>query len=342
MRKGYTISLAIVGVAACVAAIAFTSGPSATQMYKTKAVENEFHSFIGKFSKSYGTVQEFQFRLAQFEKNHEQILNHNSANSGETYLLEVNKFADMTNAEYKKLLGYKRQARTEELTATTVGATRPASIDWRTAGAVNAVKDQGSCGSCWAFSTIAGVEGWNAIKSGNLISLSEQELVDCCNKDRGFESEGCNGGDMSEGITFTTTYGVATEQAYGYKGVTGTCQTSLVSAPAVTTTGLYNVPAGDMDALLDALVNGPVSVAIEADTFVFQFYRSGVFNNTGCGTDLDHGVTAVGYGNENGQNYYIVRNSWGASWGMSGYIKIAAVAGNGICGIQMDAAQPKY
>jgi C1A family cysteine protease len=147
---------------------------------------------------------------------------------------------------------------------------------------------------------------------------------------------------MEEGITFATKYGIVLETSYPYKGVTGTCETSALSVPAVTAPGLYQVPQSNKNALLNALANGPVSVAIEADTFVFQFYRGGVFNNKGCGTQLDHGVVAVGYGNLKGQDYYIVRNSWGASWGESGYIKIAAVEGDGICGVQMDPSQPQY
>jgi KDEL-tailed cysteine endopeptidase len=342
MRKGYTISLAVVGVAACVAALAFTSAPSATKMFKNRETENAFHSFIGKFSKSYGTIEEFQFRLAQFEKNQALINDHNSANSGDTFLVGTNKFADWTPAEYKRLLGYKSTEKAGVIEEIATASTRPAAVDWRTLGAVTGIKDQGQCGSCWAFSTVGGVEGYNAIKTGKLVSLSEQQLVDCCNSDRGFESQGCNGGAMEEGIQFATTYGLTTEAAYAYTGVDGTCNLAALKTPAVKTTGLYSVPASDENALLNALANGPVSVAIEADTFVFQFYTKGIFNSKGCGTNLDHGVTAVGYGVTNGVTYYIVRNSWGASWGESGYIKIAAVAGDGICGIQMDAAQPQY
>jgi len=144
---------------------------------------------------------------------------------------------------------------------------------------------------------------------------------------------------MDAAFTYAETNGMELESVYPYTGVDGTCKYSAASGK-VKVTKFADVTVDSVDQLKAAIAQGPVSVAIEADKMVFQFYSGGIFNNAACGTNLDHGVVAVGYGTENGTTYYIVRNSWGASWGESGYIRIAAVAGEGICGIQMDPSWP--
>jgi C1A family cysteine protease len=242
----------------------------------------------------------------------------------------------LTNAEYKKMLGYRRaglKANSEEKVLPTDNL--PASVDWRTSGAVNDIKDQGQCGSCWAFSAIASVEGHHAVKTGKLLSLSEQQLVDCSKNG----NEGCNGGDMSLAFQYAETTGLELESVYPYEGVDGTCR-ATAAQEKVKVTADHAVPVNSVAQLKAAIATGPVAVAIEADTMVFQFYSGGIFNSKSCGTNLDHGVAAVGYGTKSGQDYYIVRNSWGASWGESGYINIAAVEGAGICGIQMEPVYP--
>lgn len=334
MRKGFA-SLAIVGVAACVAVYALTTyqAPKTTQFNALTSEDMEFMKFVSKFGKSYGTKEEYEFRYAQFTAAMTSIAEENSKNDI-TYRVAVNKFADLTNAEYKRLLGYKAKgalmAGTEKELPTD---NLPASIDWREKGGVNAVKDQGQCGSCWAFSTIATVEGAHFIATGKLLSLSEQQLVDCAGGSYG--NQGCNGGDMGAAMQYIEDNGSELESVYPYAGVDQTCAASKDQYKCQVTS-ITNVPANKADQLKAAIAKGPVSVAIEADTMSFQYYSSGVYNSKACGTQLDHGVAAVGYGTDAGKPYYIVRNSWGASWGEQGYIRIAIVDGEGICGIQME------
>ncbi|KAJ9566280.1 hypothetical protein OSB04_002246 [Centaurea solstitialis] len=187
----------------------------------------------------------------------------------------------------------------------------PSSMDWRKKGAVTPIKDQGQCGSCWAFSTIAATEGITQLTTGKLISLSEQELMDC---DRSGEDQGCEGGYMDDGFKFiVNNKGINTEVAYPYQAVDATCNTKKEAVHAAKITGHEDVPANDELALLKAVAMQPISVAIDAGESAFQFYSSGVFNGT-CGTELDHGVTAVGYGtSEDGVKYWLVKNSWGTS-----------------------------
>nr|1S4V_A Chain A, cysteine endopeptidase [Ricinus communis]1S4V_B Chain B, cysteine endopeptidase [Ricinus communis] len=217
--------------------------------------------------------------------------------------------------------------------------TVPASVDWRKKGAVTSVKDQGQCGSCWAFSTIVAVEGINQIKTNKLVSLSEQELVDCDTD----QNQGCNGGLMDYAFEFIKQRGgITTEANYPYEAYDGTCDVSKENAPAVSIDGHENVPENDENALLKAVANQPVSVAIDAGGSDFQFYSEGVFTGS-CGTELDHGVAIVGYGTTiDGTKYWTVKNSWGPEWGEKGYIRMERGISDkeGLCGIAMEASYP--
>ncbi|MBA0627814.1 hypothetical protein Godav_022622 [Gossypium davidsonii] len=216
----------------------------------------------------------------------------------------------------------------------------PSSMDWRSKGAVTNIKDQGQCGCCWAFSAVAAMEGITKLKTGNLVSLSEQELVDC---DINGEDEGCSGGLMDDAFEFIiSNKGLTTESSYPYQGVDGTCNKKAAANHAAQITGYEDVPSNSESALLKAVANQPVSVAIDAGGADFQNYKSGVFTGE-CGTSLDHGVTAVGYGeDDDGTKYWLVKNSWGTSWGEDGYIRMQRDidAEEGLCGIAMEASYP--
>ena len=303
-----------------------------------------YEAWLAKHGKSYNALGEKERRFQIFKDNLRFIDEHNAENR--TYKVGLNRFADLTNEEYRSMyLGTRTAAKRRSSNkisdryAFRVGDSLPESVDWRKKGAVVEVKDQGSCGSCWAFSTIAAVEGINKIVTGGLISLSEQELVDC---DTSY-NEGCNGGLMDYAFEFIINNGgIDSEEDYPYKASDGRCDQYRKNARVVTIDGYEDVPENDEKSLEKAVANQPVSVAIEAGGREFQLYQSGIFTGR-CGTALDHGVTAVGYGTENGVDYWIVKNSWGASWGEEGYIRMErdlATSATGKCGIAMEASYP--
>lgn len=194
-------------------------------------------------------------------------------------------------------------------------------------------------GSCWAFSAVAAVEGITKIKSGRLVSLSEQQLVDC---DFNSDNQGCDGGFMEKAFEYMVkNKGVTTEKNYPYQGKESKCNKSKANKIAARITGYKVIPKGSEASLLAAVARQPVSVAIDAAGYDFQLYSSGVFTGF-CGHDLDHGVTLVGYGVQNGQNYWLVKNSWGSTWGEDGYVKISRMSYSpgGTCGIALQASYP--
>jgi len=294
-------------------------------------VDYEFFSFISKHGKSYGTREELEFRKQVFQETYEFVKEWNAGNN--SHEVEVNFLADWTYAEKKRLNGF---VPTQVRNPVRIAEKNAGYVNWVDEGAVTPVKNQGQCGSCWAFSTTGAVEGADFLATKTLNSYSEQQLVDCAGGSYG--NLGCNGGDMDAAFKYIEDNGIELESAYPYKGVDGTCKADK-SKSAGAVKNFNDVPAKDVSQMNSYVQQGPVSVAIEADKLVFQMYRSGVMDTSRCGTNLDHGVLVVGFGNESGKDYYLVKNSWGTTWGDKGYVKIAANADD-TCGILDSASQP--
>jgi len=299
-----------------------------------------FEQFLKDFGKEYGEAEKQSHFLA-FEKNYNYISEENAKNH--SYKLGLNEFSDMPLSEFKSTKfglsgspwGGLKSLGVHEAS----GAPTPTEVDWRQKNAVTPVKNQKTCGSCWAFSTTGALEGAWAIATGKLVPLSEQQLVDCAKK---FGNNGCNGGLMDNGFKYEQQAPVCTEESYPYKALDSTCKATgcTVGIPKGGVVGYKDVAPSDMEALMDAVAKGPVSVAIEADQMAFQTYKSGVLTKA-CGEKLDHGVLIVGYGTEAGKDYWLVKNSWGPTWGEDGFIKIErGLPGAGECGIKEQASYP--
>ena len=291
-------------------------------------------SYVAAHGKSYATIEEFEFRMARFAEKDLLVAAHNLVDSG--FKVAHNKYSDWTHAEYKRILGYKETTLPTASAVHQAGNATPNAVDWEALGAVTPVKDQGACGSCWSFSSTGALEGKYQIANKDLKSFSEQALVDCVKF-----SFGCNGGTQSSAFNYWKSHSAYLEAAYPYKAVNQQCGYDVSKADNVFTTGFTSVAASDANALKSALSKGPVSVAIEADTFYFQHYSTGILDNAvKCGTNLDHAVLVVGWGSEDGTEYWRVKNSWNTTWGDKGYIRFAIIEGDGICGVQMDALYP--
>jgi len=296
-------------------------------------------------NKNYEAEEMFE-RLAIFKDNVDYITKHNALyeQGKTTFTLAINKFADMTNAEYRRMLGLKRKqgAVAPPMQRQIIEPSAiPAAVDWRTKGAVTAVKDQGQCGSCWAFSATAAMEGAHFQSTGNLVSLSEQLCVDCVFGG----ADTCDvGGEMHDCyLEVISLGGDESEAQYPYTASSGAgCQFNAQYIVA-TFSSYKNVTSGDEVSLQAAAANAVISVGIDASQISFQFYSSGVYYEPNCQNtwaQLDHGVTVVGYDTDpSGGDYYIVKNSWGEFWGQSGYIWMSRNKNNN-CGIATDATWP--
>jgi len=311
--------------------------------------ELKFFEHVQEYGIHLKTGTEYVERLQIFADNVDLIQTHN-ANPKHTYKLGLNQFAHLTYSEF--LDAVKLGARTPNLRRSTNGrlhespkdvSALPASVDWVSAGAVTPVKNQGQCGSCWSFSTTGALEGAYYKKTGSLLSFSEQQLVSC---DVGGANNGCNGGWMDDAFTYVQKNGgITTEDQYPYTSGTtqksGSCATSGWtnvdgSAPA----GFTDVQPNSVADLMSAVAQQPVSIAIQANQAAFQLYKSGVLTGK-CGQNLDHGVLVVGYGTENGVDYWKVKNSWGPTWGEEGYILIERSDAD-LCGVLDAPSYPYY
>jgi KDEL-tailed cysteine endopeptidase len=302
---------------------------------------SEFTNFQEKFEKRYDSMKEMETRFAIFKQNIINIISHNS-DANQNFTMGVNQFTDLTPDEFRMMYvgGLKAEVGSYGCkTFSSSASSSPATMDWRTKGAVTSVKDQGQCGSCWSFSSTGAVEGAWAISKGQLTDFSEQELVDCATG-VSYGSHGCNGGQMEGAFKFIIENGQCTLSSYPYTAKDGTCQKCTAVAHM---SSCSDVKPNDQLSLKAAVAQQPVAVAIEADTRYFQSYSGGILDSSSCGTTLDHGVLTVGYGEENGQKYWLVKNSWGTTWGDKGYVKIArsdSTNDKGICGIAMDPSFP--
>ncbi|KAI5412260.1 hypothetical protein KIW84_057065 [Lathyrus oleraceus] len=293
--------------------------------------------------KSYNDAAEKEKRFQIFKQNLEFIESFNAAgDSG--FNLSINQFADQTNEEFN---GQKKPLTDVEIAASEERVFRyenvtdvPSTMDWRERGAVTPIKHQHLC-SCWAFATVAATEGINQITTGRLVSLSEQELVDCVKTNTTY---GCKGGYSEDAYDFIVKKGGITSEAkYPYKRVDGKCNIKKSSYIVANIKGYETVPANNEKALLKAVANQPVGVYIASGKRAFQFYSSGILGEE-CGIiDLDHAVTIVGYGtNDDGVKYWLVKNSWGTKWGEKGYVKFKRDihAKEGVCGLAMVPTYP--
>jgi cathepsin L len=304
-----------------------------------------FTKWVQQHKKSYD-ADEFFYRYNVFKANLDKIHAHN--HGGHSYSMAMNQFGDMTGDEFISThTGYKHinlstlRSKNGPKESPHKASSAGKAVDWRLQGAVTPVKDQGQCGSCWAFSTTGSTEGAYFLATHTLVSLSEQQLVDCSAAEG---NSGCEGGLMDYGFQYIIdNKGITTEKAYPYTAKDDpTCKAKGKPVGATITT--FTDVASNNNAALHTAVDGrPVSIAIEADQDGFQFYSEGVFTGT-CGNALDHGVLLVGYNSTVTPPYWIVKNSWGASWGDMGYIYLVddptLNGGSGQCGLLSEPSYP--
>jgi cathepsin L len=303
--------------------------------------ESAFESFIAEYNKTYHNANA---RATAFDAFCTSLAHVEAENSKQkNFTLAINEFSDLTSDEWSGRLGFRMSSaklwgNASHLgTDTYSGASLPGKIDWVERGAVTDPKQQGQCSSCWAFSATGALEGAWKIASGSLVSMSEQQLVDCSTG----KNQGCKSGDMDTAFKYVMKKHVCTEASYKYRYKQGECSAAKcdVAIPAGKIVGYRNVASSDENALMQAVSKQPVSVAVYAGKS-FAHYSHGILT-ADCGTEIDHGVLLVGYGTENKKPYWKVKNSWGSNFGEHGYIRFArGVGGGGECGILLDSSYP--
>ncbi|XP_038706247.1 zingipain-2-like [Tripterygium wilfordii] len=311
------------------------------------SIAEKFEQWMAKYGRSYRSITERVNRFYIFKDNYEYIENFNNAEN-KSYKLGINEFADLTHDEFLAIYANNENIPgiSSPLKITSRYQSRrsladvPSSINWVERGAVTPIKNQASCGSCWIFSAVAATEGIVQIKTRELMSLSEQQVMDC----NGVRN-GCSGGWMTEAFNYIVqNEGVANDTIYPYQGKSLTCDTTLASEIAAQISGYEELPANNETALLEAVAQQPVSIVIDSTREGFQFYKSGVYTGE-CGTATSHAVTTVGYGtSEDGIKYWLLKNSWGTTWGEDGYMRIQRDVSDprGLCGIAQKSSYPVF
>ena len=309
--------------------LALTHSVTSLPLSLNSTMMTKYNEFNDKYN------HEFSYdRFENFKKNTKYIEEFNQQNN--SYELEVNGFTDMNNFNFNISIPNDKKEYYEF-----EDKIIPESIDWREKNAVTNVKDQGNCGGCWAFSTTGSVEGVVAIKTGNLFNISEQQLIDCSHQEG---NHGCGGGIMDYGFQYIIdNNGICSEEDYPYQATDGICQDC---EPIIQIKRYGNIFPKNENILKRGVAQQPVSIAIQANLSSFRFYSKGIYSDTNCGTLLDHGVLLVGYGTDenSGLDYWLMKNSWGPSWGENGYMRMlrntSGGMGPGICGITMEPSIP--
>jgi cathepsin L len=309
----------------------------------TALTETEYRTSFEEFKVTFGKVyleSEENHRYNVFKQNLDFVNSWDAEAKG--FTVGINKYADLTSEEFVSIYNgmkiNKEYVLVDEPAPVKSGVTGDI-VNWVNKGAVTGIKNQGQCGSCWSFSATGSMEGAKFLKTGTLTSLSEQNLVDCSTAQG---NEGCNGGLMDQAFQYViSNNGIDTEDSYPYTATgPNDCQYSS-SNIGDTISNFQDVSSGSESALMTAANQQPVSVAIDASNNSFQLYTSGVYYEPACSsTSLDHGVLVVGYGtDDSGTDYWLVKNSWGTDWGMSGYIQMSRNKNNN-CGIATSASYP--
>lgn len=322
-------TVAVLAVVAALAAVYFCN-------FKTES-ENDviFNQFINNYGRNYANEEEYNMRRHIFMQQLKKVEEHNA--KGLSWTLGVNEYSDWTNEEYSQLLGLKnfRNHNSALPVAHFPVANADKDIDWRNVdGYVTPVKNQLKCGSCWSFSATGALEGSYFKKYGKQVRFSESHVVDCDKF-----SHGCNGGLQENAFVHWMRFGPISEESYPYEPKDRECQENKIGAEFPELPMAFRVDTGD-NLLYDALVHQPVAISIRAENDAFRQYKGGIIDGPDCGTEIDHAVLLVGYNQKD--NYWIVKNSWGNTWGESGYVRIMRRDKMGICGINQQNSIPVY
>ena len=331
--KGFAVGLVLVVGLLGIYSLASHYTPSPLASYQI-LLEAEFEDYLQQFNKAY-TDSDYPLRLENFSMNSGYIRSFNKL--GETWYLGHTQFSDMSPEEFMQtyLSPYPRNSQSSQDLENTLRSSYsyPVSVDWRTQGAVTSVGNQGQCGSSWAFSAVAAVESAWEIAGNTLVDLSEQQLVDCSSR---YGNNGCSFGKMDSSFNYIIANGLASATTYPYIAKQGACQ---AFTPVASISSFTDVTRNSATALYTAVAQQPVSVPVDADPLIWQNYKGGVISRN-CGTQLDLGVTIVGYNSNASPPYWIIKNSFGQAWGESGYIRLAVIDGEGVCGVQMFPTYP--